>query len=145
MIPHRQLQLCRFADTLARGRKITEKVLSARRFDVYTKLRLVNRMKDLQKEISSFLKGPLHTHILADFRHFQTVSEAHFEQMEQRFCEIDRNLHGLNEQLATSEVHFDRMDMNFDTLRRCIRDCRSGLRWLTLIISSGLILVWFKV
>ncbi|WZZ92244.1 hypothetical protein YC2023_120823 [Brassica napus] len=89
LIPHRQLQLCRFADTLARGRKLAERV-------------------------------------------------------ERRFGEIDRNLHSLNEQLATSEVHFDRMDMNFDRLRRCIRDCCSGLRWFTLIISSGLILLWFK-
>lgn len=83
-------------------------------------------------------------HILADFNNFQSVSEARFEQVERRFGEIDRNLHSLNEQLATSEVHFDRMDMNFDRLRRCIRDCCSGLRWFTLIISSGLILLWFK-
>ncbi|KFK23626.1 hypothetical protein AALP_AAs65482U000100 [Arabis alpina] len=82
---HRHVQLRIFSETLEKCRKLAEKVLKYKRCDMFRQLYHANKMEGLEKKISSFLKGPLLTHILADVHHLRADSEVRFDR-------IDRNV-----------------------------------------------------
>lgn len=94
---HRQIQLRIFSETLEKCGKLAEKVLKCHRCDVFRQLYYSNKMEGLENKISSFLKGPLLTHILADIHHIRADSEVRFDR-------IDRNVDRLNEKLGSMKL-----------------------------------------
>ncbi|KFK33577.1 hypothetical protein AALP_AA5G031900, partial [Arabis alpina] len=76
----RQLQLRIFSETLEKCMKLAEKVLKCNRYDMVRQLYHSNKMEGLEKKISSFLRGPLLTHILVDIHHLRAASEVRFDQ-----------------------------------------------------------------
>lgn len=116
--PHRQAQLLIFSETLEQCKKLSEKVLRTNRYNMVRQLNNANKMEELEKKISRFLRWQVLAHILAEVHLLRAESDV-------RFNRIDRSLGGLDVQMtdvlvgvhrlqATSEVRFDRIDRSFD-------------------------------
>ncbi|VVB10560.1 unnamed protein product [Arabis nemorensis] len=89
---HRQAQIGMLSNILEKGNKLTEKVISSRRWNMIHQLTLARKMEKLEKTISDFLKGPILTQILADVH----LLRANFDV---RFDRVDRSLERMSEQL----------------------------------------------
>ncbi|VVB13236.1 unnamed protein product [Arabis nemorensis] len=100
---HRQIQLRIFSETLEKCSKLAEKVLKCNRYDMVRQFYYSNKMEGLENKISSFLKGPLLTHILADIHHIRADSEVRFDR-------IDRNVDRLlNEKIGSMKLRGGRL------------------------------------
>ncbi|XP_009108808.1 probable disease resistance protein At4g33300 [Brassica rapa] len=95
--PHRQAQIGMLSNTLEKGKKLTEKVLSARRWNVYRQLTLARKMEKLEKDISNFLKNQILTHILADVHLLRANSDVRFDR-------VDRSLEMMTEHLGSMKI-----------------------------------------
>ncbi|CAN6918668.1 unnamed protein product [Brassica oleracea] len=63
---HHQAQIRMLFETLDKGKNLTEKVLSCNRWNMFRHVYLLKKMEKLGKTLSSFLKAPILTNILAD-------------------------------------------------------------------------------
>lgn len=95
--PHRQAQIGMLSTTLEKGKKLTEKVLSARRWNVYRQLTLARKMEKLEKDIANFLKNQILTHILADVHLLRANSDVRFDR-------VDRSLEKMTEHLGSMKI-----------------------------------------
>ncbi|CAN8276134.1 unnamed protein product [Cochlearia groenlandica] len=95
--PHRQAQIGMLHNTLEKGKKLTAKVLSSRRWNVYRQLTLARKMENLEKAIANFLKNQILTHILADI-HLQRGNS------DLRFDRVDRSLEMVSERLGSMKI-----------------------------------------
>ncbi|CAG7886421.1 unnamed protein product [Brassica rapa] len=95
--PHRQAQIGMLAGTLEKGKKLTERVLSSRRWNMYRQFTLAKKMEKLEKTISDFMKNQILTHILADVHQHRTNADVRFDR-------VERSLTGLEEQLGSMKI-----------------------------------------
>ncbi|KAG7557090.1 Protein kinase-like domain superfamily [Arabidopsis suecica] len=70
---HHQAQIRMFVEKLEKGKKLTDKVLSSRRWNLYRRLTLARKMEQLAKTISGICKDAVFTHILADVHNLLAV------------------------------------------------------------------------
>ncbi|GMJ02640.1 ADR1-like 1 [Hibiscus trionum] len=91
----RQSQINRFSETLRGGLELAHKVLDSGRWNVYKNLQLVRKMEKLEKQVESFIRGPMQAHLLADVHHMR------FETME-RFNRLEERLDSMNAGPGTS-------------------------------------------
>nr|BAJ33640.1 unnamed protein product [Eutrema halophilum] len=95
--PHRQTQIGMLSNTLEKGKKLTEKVLSSRRWNLYRQLTLARKMEKLEKAISDFLKNQILAHILADVHLLRINSDVRFDR-------VDRSLEKMTEHLGSMKI-----------------------------------------
>ncbi|CAA0397342.1 unnamed protein product [Arabidopsis thaliana] len=79
---HRQAQIGMLFDTLEKGKKLTDKVLSSKRWNLYRQLTLARKMEKLEKTISNFLKNEVFTHILADVHHLRADTSVRLDRVD---------------------------------------------------------------
>ncbi|KAG7545243.1 P-loop containing nucleoside triphosphate hydrolase [Arabidopsis suecica] len=94
---HRQAQIGMLFDTFEKGKKLTEKVLSARRWNMFRQLTLARKMEKLEKTITNFLKAPILAHILADVHRLRADSE-------ERLDRVDRSLERVIQQVGSMKI-----------------------------------------
>ncbi|CAN7069173.1 unnamed protein product [Brassica oleracea var. botrytis] len=95
--PHRQAQIGMLFSTLEKGHKLTERVLSSRRWNMYRQFTLAKKMEKLEKTISDFMKNQILTHILADVHQLRANADVRFDR-------VERSLTGLEEQLGSMKI-----------------------------------------
>ncbi|XP_031279287.1 probable disease resistance protein At4g33300 [Pistacia vera] len=88
----RQTQLDRLSETLRDGQELCEKVIRAKRWNVYKNMQLARKMDKLEKKISVFFSGPMQAHILADVHHVRFQSTERFDQLEASTRRIEKSL-----------------------------------------------------
>nr|VDD18310.1 unnamed protein product [Brassica oleracea] len=140
--PHRQAQLRTFSETLENCKKLTDKVLRCKRWNMARQLYHAKKMEVVENQISSYLRWQILAHILADVHLLRAESDVRFSQIdrsldsldvqmtdvlsdvhhlqatsEARFDRTDRNFDSVSEILGAFEVRFDQIDRNFDALR----------------------------
>lgn len=94
---HRQAQIGMLFDTFEKGKKLTEKVLSSRRWNMFRQLTLARKMEKLEKTITNFLKAPILAHILADVHRLRADSE-------ERLDRVDRSLERVIQQVGSMKI-----------------------------------------
>ncbi|KAF8097061.1 hypothetical protein N665_0296s0042 [Sinapis alba] len=94
---HRQAQIGILFNTLEKGKKLTDKVLSSRRWNMYRQFTLARKMEKLEKTISDFMKNQILTHILADIHLIRANADVRFDR-------VDRSIHILEEQLGSMKI-----------------------------------------
>ncbi|KFK29941.1 nbs-lrr resistance protein [Arabis alpina] len=94
---HRQAQISMLSEILTNGNKLTEKVISSRRWNMFRQLTLARKMERLEKTISDFLKAPILTQILADVHLLRANSDVRFDR-------VDRSLERMSEQLGSMKI-----------------------------------------
>ncbi|KAJ0251996.1 disease resistance protein [Hirschfeldia incana] len=94
---HRQAQIGMLVSNLEKGKNLTEKVLSSRRWNMYRQYTLARKMEKLEKYISDFMKNQILTHILADVHQIRANADVRFDR-------VERSLTGLEEQLGSMKI-----------------------------------------
>ncbi|XP_022768827.1 probable disease resistance protein At4g33300 [Durio zibethinus] len=82
--PFRQYQLNRFSETLRGGIELAREVLTAGRWNVYRHVQLARKMEKLEKQVESFINGPMQAHLLADVHHMRFETMERFDRLESR-------------------------------------------------------------
>lgn len=93
----RQAQIRMLSETLDKGKKLTEKVLSCHRFNVVRQVYLVKKMENLETTIATFFRGPMLTNILADVHLLRASSDVRFDR-------VDRSLEMMTEHLGSMKI-----------------------------------------
>ncbi|XP_010526003.1 PREDICTED: probable disease resistance protein At4g33300 [Tarenaya hassleriana] len=94
---HRQFQIDTLRQTLVKGQKLAEKILSSHRWNMVKQLYLARKMEKIENTVSRFLQGPLITQILADVHHLRADASASFDR-------IDKNFNKLSKQIASMKI-----------------------------------------
>lgn len=113
----RQVQLDRFSETLRNGLELAGKVLNSGRWNVYKNLQLARKMEKLERNVSTFLNGPLKMHVLADVHHLRVETS-------KRFDHLDRSSRRIEERLGAMKIGVASEGWLEETLKRAQEEDR---------------------
>ncbi|XP_044511660.1 probable disease resistance protein At4g33300 [Mangifera indica] len=91
----RQVQLDRLSETLRDGLDLCQKVIEAKRWNVYRNLQLSRKMNKLEKKISGFFNCTIQAHVLADVHHSRFQTTERFDQLERSTRRIEQRLESM--------------------------------------------------
>ncbi|KAL1210328.1 putative disease resistance protein [Cardamine amara subsp. amara] len=77
---HRQAQIGMLFETLEKGKKLTDKILTCNRWNMMRHIYLMRKMEKLEKTLSNFFRASILTHILADLHLLRANSDERFHE-----------------------------------------------------------------